>query len=200
MALAVLPAVVRQPPRGLGDADAHQQRDERRDGAERQDPPPVPAGEVDQGVSARHRDEVADIPTQQHGCHPCAATVRGDELGQHRPAERVLRADRDAQQDPEHEQLPRSVTKAWAPPMTTNAMRSIVNRFLRPNRSLSRPTSGAPKKRPMSDEAPINPSSTEVVFNSVLMEGNTTARMPRSKPSTPSPQAQVRVTRRRNRR
>jgi hypothetical protein len=84
--------------------------------------------------------------------------------------------------------------------MTTNAMRSIVNRFLRPNRSLSRPTSGAPKKRPMSDEAPINPSSTEVVFNSVLMEGNTTARMPRSKPSTPSPQAQVRVTRRRNRR
>jgi hypothetical protein len=73
---------------------------------------------------------------------------------------------------------------------------SIVNRVRRPIRSESHPTIGEPKKIPTSVEAAMSPLQTGVRPRSFVISGSTTAMMPRSKPSSPSPIAVAAVIRR----
>ena len=73
---------------------------------------------------------------------------------------------------------------------------SIVKRVRRPIRSESQPTIGEPKKMPTSVDAAMSPLHTGVRPRSAVISGRTTAMMPRSKPSRPSPIAVAAVIRR----
>ena len=89
-----------------------------------------------------------------------------------------------------------SVTIPWASPRTMKASTSIVKSSRRPNRSVRKPASGAPTKMPISEEAPIRPASTGVRPSAFVMTGSATLMTPRSKPSSPSPQAAAKFKRR----
>jgi hypothetical protein len=101
------PAVVHEPTRRLGQPEAGGERDERRDDAGGEHPPPREAAELDEGVRDDDRDEVAPVPGDEHPGEPSAAPVGGGELREQGRAEGVLGADRHSQQEPHHHQLPR---------------------------------------------------------------------------------------------
>jgi len=188
------PATAHEPARRLGQPEAGGEGDER-DDARGEHPTPRQAAQLDQGVGQDHRDEVAAVPGDEHAREPPPAALGRCELREHRGADRVLGPDSDPQQEPDQQQLPRLGDHGLE--QAEDDERPDVDREEgRPMRSASLPTSGEPKKIPTSVDAAMSPLQTGVRPRSVVISGRTTAMMPRSKPSRPSPIAVAHVIRR----
>jgi hypothetical protein len=99
------PAHAHQPARRFRGAEAHEQDDERRHRAEREDEVPVD-GKVDgERPGQRIGCQIARIPADLLDRHQQSADLRGREFGQHRPAHGIIGADGNAHDEAHRKQL-----------------------------------------------------------------------------------------------
>ena len=91
----------------LGQPDPGHERDHGGDDAGGEHPAPRQPEAVGEQVGQHHGDQVADVPGDEHPGQAPPASGGRRELRQQRGAERVLRADRDAEQEPHDHELPR---------------------------------------------------------------------------------------------
>ncbi|MDQ8703970.1 hypothetical protein RCO28_15925 [Streptomyces sp. LHD-70] len=100
------PALVHQPARGLRKAEAGQEQDHRGHRAGAQDDPPVQGERRGHHVAEGEGQHEPEVPGDLGERHQLAALAGRGELGEQRPADGVVGADRDPHQEAYGEQLP----------------------------------------------------------------------------------------------